>query len=148
MAFPGFDGSTLTKSGHSLHVAFQSESVFLQVRKDPGPVGSCVPRPSNRGSVCCGPHVCQSIHDVRQIFQPRLCTACPQVTRAELLMLTMIGNVGSACEQDATLEEFTLGCNATVAASQVLPLPSIRHVVTNGSTSVSSPPSLHTSSHG
>lgn len=34
----------------------------------------------------------------------------------------MIGNVGSPCEEDATLTDFTSGCNFTVEASQVLPL--------------------------
>eukprot|EP00752_Nemacystus_decipiens_P006748 g6063.t2 len=34
------------------------------------------------------------------------------------LVLTMIGNVGSACVEDATLTDFTSGCNSTVEASQ------------------------------
>lgn len=46
----------------------------------------------------------------------------PQVTIFNSLVLTMIGNVGSACEEDAILEDFTSGCNSTVEASQVLPL--------------------------
>eukprot|EP00903_Cladosiphon_okamuranus_P010786 g10192.t1 len=34
------------------------------------------------------------------------------------LMLTMIGNVGSACVEDAISTEFSSGCNSTVEASQ------------------------------
>lgn len=45
-----------------------------------------------------------------------------QVSVLNSLVLTMIGNLGSACVEDATFTEFTSGCNSTVEASQVSPL--------------------------
>lgn len=45
----------------------------------------------------------------------------PQVSLFNFLVLTMIGNVGSTCEEGATLADFTSGCNSTVEASQVPP---------------------------
>lgn len=57
-----------------------------------------------------------------------------QVTFFESLVLTMVGNVGSACEEDATLTEYTSGCNSTAGASQVLKCkhwrPHIRQIST------------------
>ncbi|CAM9323183.1 unnamed protein product [Ectocarpus sp. 12 AP-2014] len=43
-----------------------------------------------------------------------------EVTFFESLVLTMVGNVGSACEEDAALTEYTSGCNSTAGASQVV----------------------------
>lgn len=141
----------------SIHVVFQSESVRRFAPSAQGintytyniytlrpPVSHGL---GNSGRACFVSHVVgRFILDVCRISTAS-CASCPQVSRFNSLVLTMIGNVGSACEEDATLEEFTSGCNATVGASQVLPLASILHLVfNNDSTSLSSSPSLDPSS--
>ncbi|CAM9423368.1 unnamed protein product, partial [Scytosiphon promiscuus] len=43
-----------------------------------------------------------------------------EVTIFNTLVLTMIGNVGYPCDVDATLTDFTMGCNSTAGSSQVV----------------------------
>lgn len=69
-------------------------------------------------ATCSVSHTVCSLHAC--ISQAPSCVFLLQVTLFNQLVLTMIGNVGSPCEQDATLTDFTSGCNSTVEASQVL----------------------------
>ena len=53
----------------------------------------------------------------------RSCVVSAQVTYFNKMSMTMVGNVGFPCDEDATITDYTFGCNSTAGETQVPPAP-------------------------